>query len=140
MGTAHARLCLPYLGALTLLRGSVGLDDFTPERLADPAVHALAGRISVSVDGNTDPAAFGPAEAIATLHDGRRISVAVDRQYGSPCWPLTIDEHLRKAEACMAFGGLAAWHKPLYAAMQTLDSAADVVAALRPAFGETPAA
>jgi 2-methylcitrate dehydratase PrpD len=140
MGTAHARLCLPYLGALTLLRGSVGLDDFTPERLADPAVHALAGRISVSVDGNTDPAAFGPAEAIATLHDGRRIGVAVDRQYGSPCWPLTNDEHLRKAEACLAFGGLAEAHAPLRTAMQTLESAADVVAALRPAFGETPAA
>src|SRR5205823_4171605 len=55
MPVAYARLCLAYAGAVCLRRGTVGLDDFTPAALADPATLALAGRLSVIEDGNPNP-------------------------------------------------------------------------------------
>jgi hypothetical protein len=49
---------------------------------------------------------------------------------GSPDFPLTRQQHLDKARACLVFGGLAAWHEPLIAAIETLDQAPDTAAAL----------
>lgn len=100
----YARLCFAYLGAVTLLRGGVGLGDFTPERLGDPAVHALAARISVIDDGSTNPAAFTPQVAVARLKDGTTREARVERLFGSPAWPLTRAQHLGKFRACLAFG------------------------------------
>ena len=138
MGTAHARLCLPYLGAVALQRGSVGLADFGPGQLADAATLALAARISVHVDANPDPAAFGPAQLRATLRDGRVITLAVDRQFGSPAWPLSPAEQGQKARACLEFGGLGAAHEALADAVRALPQAADAAAALACVFGDVP--
>ena len=125
MGVAHARLCLPYLGAIALQRGTVTLADFGPEQLADPATLALAARISVHVNTNPDPAAFGPAELRAVLQDGRRIVLRVDRQFGSPAWPLSPADQRQKASDCLAFGGLGTAHQTLADAVRTLAEAAD---------------
>lgn len=134
MGPAHARLCFAYLGAVVLLRGSVGLSDFTPERLADAAVLALAGRISVQADDNPDPAAFVPALLVATTSDGQRLEQAVSRQFGSPAWPLSRAEHLAKARDCLAFGGSAPAHEALAALLEAFDAAPDVARALQAAW------
>jgi 2-methylcitrate dehydratase PrpD len=137
MGTAHARLCLPYLGAVTLTQGSVGLGDFTPQRLADPALLALAGRITVHDNGNPDPAAFGPARAVLVLRDGRRLDHLVMRQLGSPAWPLTRAEQAAKVRACLAFGGLADAQPALEEAVRTLADVQDAGMALGCVFGES---
>jgi 2-methylcitrate dehydratase PrpD len=47
MTPGYARLCLQYVGAVCLRRGTVGLEDFTPAALADPATLALARRLVV---------------------------------------------------------------------------------------------
>ncbi len=102
----YARLCFAYLGAVALTTGDVQLSDFTPERLNDPALHALGARITVHDDGSTDPAAFAPQTARATLRDGRVLEARIDAVYGSPAAPMTPDEARAKAMACFAFGGL----------------------------------
>ena len=89
MSPAYARLCLPYLAAVMLVRGSVGLDDFSSERLAEPEVLMLAQRITVKVDANPDPGAFTPAVAVALTRDGAIHRVEVASQLGSPAQPLT---------------------------------------------------
>lgn len=137
MGVAHARLCLPYLGAVALRRGTVTLADFGPEQRTDPLTLALAERIHVHVDTNPDPAAFGPAELHALLHDGRRIVLPVERQFGSPAWPLSPAEQLQKARDCLEFGGLGAVHEVLADAVRTLARAPDAAAALSCVFGDT---
>jgi 2-methylcitrate dehydratase PrpD len=138
MGTAHARLCLPYLGAVALQRGSVGLGDFGPGQLADPVTLALAERIGVHVDANPDPAAFGPARMQATLRNGGCIVIPVDRQFGSPAWPLSPAEQLQKTRDCLEFGGMGAVHEALADAVRTLAHAADAAAALDCVFGGAP--
>jgi 2-methylcitrate dehydratase PrpD len=135
MGAAYARLCFAYLGAVVLTRGTVGLEDFSEASLADPALHDLAARIMVETDGNPDPAAFVPAEATAALKDGGSLHVAVERQFGSPGWPLTREQHFAKARACLKFGGLPGAEAALAPIFDSFDMAPDALAALAPAFG-----
>ena len=113
MQPAYARLCAPYLMAVTLLRGTVGLRDFGEEELADPVVAALAARCSVQPDGNSDPAAFVPAQAVARLSNGSRLELDITAQLGSPAFPLTAEQHQAKARACLDYAGLGALHAPL---------------------------
>ncbi len=130
MSPAYARLCLPYLGAVTLTRGGVGLQDFSADRLAEPAILALARRIEVVSDANPDPAAFTPAQATATARDGGQRSVAVHAQLGSPADPLSHAQHLAKARACLAFAGLEDRHAPLAEMMADFESVPDVGGAI----------
>jgi 2-methylcitrate dehydratase PrpD len=108
MAPAWARLCLPWLGAVVLTRGTVGLADFTPERLSDLALLQLADRVLVEADDNPDPAAFTPATLTVSTNDGRSFRHSVTAQLGSPAQPLTHEQHLAKQAACLDFGGLGA--------------------------------
>lgn len=130
MSVAYARLCFAWLGAVVLTRGTVGLADFTPERLNDPALLALAERITVEVDHNPDVAAFVPAIGIAELNDGRTVSETVTRQFGSPEWPLSREEHLDKVRRCLEFGGMAHVDRKLTALIDRLDRVDNVAKAL----------
>ena len=138
MSPAYARLCLPYLAAAMLIRGSLGLEDFTPERLGEPEVLALAQRITVEIDANPDPAAFAPAVAVAVTLDGVTNQVEVDSQLGSPDQPLTREQHLTKARACLAYAGLDARHQALTQALPTFAEAADAASTLRAALTPSP--
>lgn len=130
MSVAYARLCFAWIGAVVLTRGAISLADFQPSRLNDPEILALADRISVSVDGNADPAAFVPAMGVATLDDGRSLQRKVEQQFGSPEWPLSQTEHLAKARACLDFGGLGFLHQNLADFVETADQLPDIGAAL----------
>ncbi len=131
MDVAYARLCLPWLSAVWLMRGDVELGDFTRERLDDPALLALAGRITVAEDGSADPAAFTPLVAVAESRDGGRAEVRIDSMLGSPTHPLTDAQHVEKARRCLRFAGYEAdLHDALAGAVAALDRAPDVAAAL----------
>ena len=134
MKPAYARLCFAYLGAVVLLRGDVGLGSFDEATLNDPAVLALAEKIVVEADGNPDPAAFTPATAVATLTHGSRVQIEVTRQFGSPGWPLSREEHFAKARACLDFGGLPESYDALAPIFDRFEAVPDAAAALKPAF------
>jgi 2-methylcitrate dehydratase PrpD len=136
MQPPYARLCMPYLSAVTLRRGTVSLDDFNAASLCDPQTMKLAERFRVEADSNADPAAFVPAEAIAELVDGRRVTLAIQRQLGAPDWPLTPEQHRAKADACLAFAGRSGSAPALRAALAEFAVTDDVAAALDSAFGD----
>jgi 2-methylcitrate dehydratase PrpD len=100
----YARLCLPYVGAVALMTGGVTLTDFTPARLNDPAIHAIAAKIKVVVNEITHQAAFTPQWAVANLVDGQTMEVAIDALLGATARPLSRDQHLAKFRACAAYG------------------------------------
>jgi 2-methylcitrate dehydratase PrpD len=131
---AYARLCFAYLGAVTLRRGSVTLDSFTDHLRDDRDLLRLAERFVVEDDGNPDPAAFVPAEAIARLTDGTTVRVPVVQQFGSPEWPLSRDDHCAKARACLAFGGIEPAFDALLGVLDRFETVPDAFVALRPAF------
>lgn len=106
MSVAYARLCFPWLGALLLRDGEITLEAFNDKNLACPQLLAIAERIHVQVNENTDQAAFAPASGLAVLRDGRAIGVHVESQFGAPEWPLDEPEQMAKWKACLAFGGM----------------------------------
>jgi 2-methylcitrate dehydratase PrpD len=125
MRVAYARLCLPYLAARTLLHGTVGLDAFSPASLADPAVLALAQRVTVIADDNRDTSAFVPAALQATLRDGTCIEVAVPAVLGSPALPLDEASRLAKLRACLHFAGVPEPAEDLTARIDQLEQLPD---------------
>jgi 2-methylcitrate dehydratase PrpD len=130
MEPGYARLCLPFLAAVTLLRGTVGLGDFGRETLDDARVLALAARIRVVADENPDLAAFVPARAVARMHDGRVVEEAVSAQFGSPEWPLSDAEHRAKALACLDFAGMTQCDDALAQAAAAMADAPDALQAI----------
>ncbi len=100
----YARLCLAYAAAAALLRGGLGLGDFTPEALSDPETHALAQRVTIRVAPNPDPAAFTPQSVEVLLKDGATRHAAIEALPGSPAKPLSRAAQIEKFRACVAFG------------------------------------
>jgi aconitate decarboxylase len=123
MTLAYARLCLAYCGAVCLRRGTVGLDDFSPAALADPATLALARRLTVTADGNPDPNALDPARVELDLADSGTVACDVADVLGSPARPLSATAARAKFDAC---GAAAA----LWDAAMALDTAADAANSL----------
>lgn len=130
MEPGYARLCLPFLAAVTLLRGTIGLGDFGRETLDDPRVLELAARIRVVPDDNPDLAAFVPALAVARTLDGRMFEEAVSAQFGSPDWPLSEAEHRTKARGCLEFASLPHCDEALAQAIDAMVDAPDALAAI----------
>lgn len=131
MSPAYARLCLPYLAAITLTRGKPGLSDFDEATLNDPALLALAAKVKVIADGNPDAAAFVPARAVAQLNDGGTLTLEMPKLFGSPAWPLTLDQQQEKASECLAVVGLDSCLNALIALPALLDGAPDAASAIR---------
>jgi aconitate decarboxylase len=123
MAVAYARLCLPYCGAVCLKRGTVGLDDFMPEALADPEMLALARRLTVIADGNPDPNALHPVRVELDLAGGSTVACDVADVLGSPARPLSPEAARAKFDAC---GAPAA----LWEAAMALDTATDAANSL----------
>ncbi len=131
MEPGYARLCMQWLAAVALTNGTVTLQDFSAGRLSDPALLALAGRVTVIADDNPDPAAFVPAHAVAHLRDGRTVQVDVTAQLGSPDLPPTPEQRRAKARGCLAFAGLTECDERLFEAVGRLEEAQDAVASIR---------
>ncbi|MGJ3231018.1 MAG: MmgE/PrpD family protein [Oceanicaulis sp.] len=101
----YARLCFPYIGAVALTRGTVGLSDFTEQALEDRAVLRLAEVIEVEIDEDiSDPAKFAPQTARARLTSGKTVSAKIDALYGSPADPMSPEDVAAKRAECLQFG------------------------------------
>ncbi len=93
-----AKFSLPFCLATALSVGRVGLDEFAADRLADPALAALMGRVAISADPGLSaayPRAWGARATVRTV-DGQVLRGAVDHPKGDPENPLTPHEVVRK--------------------------------------------
>ena len=86
--TYEAQFSLPYTVAAAFLDGRVGLDTFTPKRLADERLLALAARVEHVLDpASTFPNGF-PGWVRVRLGDGRVLEVREPDGRGGPTRPL----------------------------------------------------
>jgi aconitate decarboxylase len=132
MAPGYARLCLPYVGAVVLRRGEVGLEDFTPAALRDPATLAFAQRVEVVEDGNPDPNALAPQRVEIELSGGGRLETEIVAVLGSPENPLSREEAKAKFMRCWRAAGLAQESgERLWEAVFALESLADAGALAR---------
>ena len=102
-GPSYARLCMAYAVAKVLQKGSIDLDDFRGDALADPATHALAACVTTSDDGNPDPNAMAPQSVVVGLKNGAELSWRCETMLAHPARPLTHGQHLAKFRRCLDF-------------------------------------
>src|SRR6266403_470374 len=100
MTVAYARLCLPYVGAVCLRFGTVGLGDFSREALGDPVTLALARRLTVIANGNPDLNALHPVRVELDLTNGSNLHFDVADVLGSPSRPLSPEAARAKFASC----------------------------------------
>lgn len=91
----HAQFALPFLVAVALLRGRVGIDDIT--RIDAPDVLDLAARIEGSPE---DGKPKGWARLSVTSTDGRTMALESTDPLGSPQRPLTTEQIGTKFRDC----------------------------------------
>jgi 2-methylcitrate dehydratase PrpD len=129
MAPSYARLCLPYVAATALLRGTVSVEDFDASALRDPARHDLAARIRVLPDGNPSLNALAPQRVEVDLRDGSRLALDLPAVLGAPGRPLGRARHLDKFRVAAASGVVplpAARIDALIALVDQLDKLPDV--------------
>ncbi len=121
-----AQFSLYYLLAATLIRGRFGLDELTADALADPAIRALARRVSYAPDPDSAyPTAYSGAIEITT-DDGRTLSYRQQVNRGARENPLSEDDVVEKFNVNAARSCDAARARQIKEAILNLDSAADL--------------
>ncbi len=98
------KFSMQYTFASALLRGRVGIDTFTDERIADPDIGDLLAKITMNMSPDI-PARFDKmhVEARVTLADDSTLHTRCDGPrgvWGSP--PIGDEDHLVKVRDCLA--------------------------------------
>jgi len=100
----EGKFSLPYTIAVTLLRGTVRLGDFTDDAfdgtLADPAAAALMDRIEAFEEPG-----FHGAEVELDLAGGRRLAKRAEVSHGDSRDPLTVSELEEKTREALGAAG-----------------------------------
>ena len=128
----EGKFSLQYSAASMLVRGHVGVGDFTDEAIADPAVLAVARKVRYETrEYPTYPQAF-PGGVRVTLTSGETLEGDLPHQRGGPENPLSADEVRAKFRdnASLALAGRAV--SELEEAILGLERHEDLGAALAP--------
>jgi 2-methylcitrate dehydratase PrpD len=100
----YAKLCTAFVTATELAHRAVVPESFHPERLADPRLHALAAKITVTQSDHPDPNALWPQRFAIRLQDGWTWDRTIDKAIGHPDNPLSREAHLAKFRRCWNYG------------------------------------
>ncbi|MCH4096684.1 MAG: MmgE/PrpD family protein [Acidaminococcus provencensis] len=98
----QAKFSIPYVAACALLEGSVGLNDFLPEKIQRPEIQALLRKVTVREDSAFTaryPDHWGCKVSI-TLKNGETLEKVVKDASGSVYSPLTDSQLQAKVRTC----------------------------------------
>lgn len=98
----EAQVSAQHAVAVTLLRGTAGVADFSDDAVHDPAVRALAARV-VAIEADLAMPVEAASLAI-DMADGARIEIAVPRGRGNPGRSMTDDDLAAKFAALARHG------------------------------------
>lgn len=126
----QAQFSIPYTVATALIKGAVGLVDFTDEALHSPEIRALAQRIDVRVDEEIEREwgrNVSPTWLVAETDNGS-IEARVDQPRGNATSPMSRADFDAKLAGCLEISGIN-WPTDiagrLHAALDGLPSAAN---------------
>jgi 2-methylcitrate dehydratase PrpD len=106
----EARFSAQYTVAAALLRGRVGLDDFTDAAVADPEVARLMERVDMVVDDRHLDSTQYPASVLVRTISGRLAERTVELARGKNANPLSEAELKAKFVGCAGAGSGELWH------------------------------
>ena len=115
-----------YVVAVTLGRGRFSLDDLTPEALADPAILAIADKVTYSVDPNTTFPNHYSGSIVVRMRDGRVLQAREDVDRGSPKRPLLENEVVDKFKANAARSAVRGNTDKIVDVVMNVETVADV--------------
>ncbi|MBI2918013.1 MAG: MmgE/PrpD family protein [Chloroflexi bacterium] len=99
----EGKFCMPFCMAVAIVDRAAGLDQFTDERLRDPRVQELMGKVHFHYTpedkGRLEDLAR-PETVVVRLHDGRAYSHTVSHALGSPTNPMPRDQLWAKYRLC----------------------------------------
>jgi 2-methylcitrate dehydratase PrpD len=100
-----AKFSTPICMAFGFLDRKAGLAQFTEERIADPAVRALAAKIRYRIDPNDEYPKNFTGHLLATLSDGSQKEFRQPYMRGGKHAPLTVEEIETKFVDNAVYGG-----------------------------------
>ncbi len=100
-----AKFSVPFCIAAGLIDGAAGLGQFTDDRVSDPAVLDLAGRVGYVIDPDNEYPRNYSGHIKATLRDGSVVEARQPHMRGGAREPLEPDELAAKFHANASFGG-----------------------------------
>ncbi|MCJ7830578.1 MAG: MmgE/PrpD family protein, partial [Desulfobacterales bacterium] len=122
------KMSLPYSVAVALTDGQAGLQQYSSEKLNDPAVRGLMGKIEVRVDARLDslvPAHRG-ARVEMVLTSGQRHTAEVIDALGEPENPGSLADQLKKFKALAGVVFDEDRLEQIIATVQNLEAVADI--------------
>lgn len=121
-----AQFSVQYCVANAIVRRASRLEHFRPEAIVDPAVLALAQRVTARADPALDARGHSAVDLVLTTTDGTHHARSLDVAPGYPGNPLSDAQQLARFNDCMAY----APRPPAPAQVQALLAGIDGVAAL----------
>ncbi len=100
-----AKFSIPYLIAVGFLDGAVGLAQFSEDRIHDPAMLSLAGKVRYVVDPDNEYPRNYSGHIRATLNTGEVVEVRQPHMRGGTREPLSREELIGKSRNNTLFGG-----------------------------------
>ncbi len=98
--SVDAQLNVPYTVATAVVKRRVGLADFTLEAIKDPAVLAMAQKVSVQGSPVFSEVNFHPAITEIRTKQGQAYSKRIDEAYGNPYNPIPEPLMMEKFMEC----------------------------------------
>jgi len=105
-GISSAKMSIPYSVAVALVAGKAGIEEYSDECIANPAVVALAEKVSVRPDDELTalfPKYSAAVVEVATL-DGNCFTERIDSPKGEAAFPLSDREMEEKCVALAVYG------------------------------------
>jgi 2-methylcitrate dehydratase PrpD len=98
----EGKFSMPFCAAAAVVDGEVGPETFAAVRVADPAIAAVASRVSMKVDPGLDAsrAALTQARVTVRLRDGRVLTALANGARGYHDRPATDDQLAAKFVSC----------------------------------------
>ena len=96
----YAKLCLGYVCATTLIKGTVDQEDFLSQSLGCEKTYKLAKKVQVINDNNEDLNAFGPQKIIVILKNRSKYEKTIKYALGDPKNPLNKSRQMQKFWNC----------------------------------------
>jgi len=124
----EGKFSMPFCAAAAVVRGTIGIETFTPQCLRDPAVLDVQSRVSMHVDPSLDPGAPPLTQSRVTvrLRDGRALAAFAKGARGYPEQPASDDELAAKFASCAASALPAAAVREALSALRHIERAGDI--------------